>query len=207
VIRAEAPAGTVTGGDVYCRVIYKDGQVITNSAEIGIRAVIDLGIIHAVDVFGLRPNNESAPDFNNSVTVCLQGSGSMVYLNALQAPRIAVVLTGTSSSGGYTCGNIPDAGTVVLTSSGGDLPTTGSAPGIGGGGGGPTTNLSDCHVTTWRRVNLRSGPALDTSVILVLQQGVTLPATGRRGRWYRVNFNGTTGWVRAGYVTPFGACS
>jgi hypothetical protein len=203
VIRAEVAPGTVTGGDVYCRVITQNGQFIQVPEEIGIRAVIDLGVIHAVDVFGLRPNNESAPDFNTPVQVCLQGSGNMVYLNALNAPRFAVVLTGTTSAGGYTCANIPDAGTVVLTTNGGGLPTAPSASGQGGGG--PFSLLSGCVITTQRRVNLRSGPAFDMPVLTIVPEGITLTATARSGRWVRTTYNGLEGWMRAAYVS--GVCN
>ena len=204
VIRADVPAGTVTGGEVYCRVIAQNGQFIQVPAEVGIRAVIDLGVIHAVDVFGLLPNNIPGKDFNNPVQVCLQGSGSLVYLNSQNAPRFAVVLTGTSSQGGYTCGSIPEPGTVVLTTNGGGLPTAPSASGSGGGG--PFTALGNCVIVTQRRVNLRNGPALDTSILAVVPEGVSLVATGRSGRWLRTNYAGMQGWVRAGYVAQFGDC-
>jgi hypothetical protein len=204
IIRAEVPTGTVTGGDVYCRVITQNGQFIQIPAEIGIQAVIDLGVLHAVDVFGLLPDNESQPDFNNSVQVCLQGSGHLVYLNALHAPRFAVVLTGATSSGGYTCANIPDAGTVILTINDGGLPRAPSASGQGGGG--PFSLLGGCTIVTQRRVNLRSGPALDMPILTIVPEGTTLAATGRSGRWFRTNFNGLEGWVRAGYVAGFGVC-
>jgi uncharacterized protein YraI len=84
------------------------------------------------------------------------------------------------------------------------LPTAPSASGSGGGG--PFAALGDCVIVTQRRVNLRNGPALDTSILAVVPEGVSLVATGRSGRWLRTDYAGMQGWVRAGYVAQFGNC-
>ncbi|MBE2181998.1 MAG: hypothetical protein IAE89_01115 [Anaerolineae bacterium] len=113
VVRANVPDNTVTRGSVFCQVIVEHRQYIRTSAEIGIPEVIALEPIQAVEVFGLLHTGDSSPDFNNSITVCLMGSGRMIYLSALQAPRVPSWLPATPYDN-YTCTSIPDAGTVVL---------------------------------------------------------------------------------------------
>jgi CSLREA domain-containing protein len=207
VVRAEIPPGAVPGGSVYCRVLAQDGQFKegVSGERIGNQAVLNLGVIHAVDVYGLLPDGISAPDFNAPVTVCLLGTGSLVYLNALNAPRPPVILTNASSSGGYTCGSIPDAGTVVLVQNGGNLPGA-SFPGAGGDFQGSRRTLNGCQIVTLIRLKLRSVPGLDGAQLGIVEANVTLTATARTSRWYRVNYNGKSAWIFAGYVRPVGTC-
>ncbi|GIV80965.1 MAG: hypothetical protein KatS3mg051_0319 [Anaerolineae bacterium] len=115
IVRADVPVGTVTNGWVYCRVIAQDGEFVEmnqGAAALGNPDVLAQGVIHAVDVFGMSGGLGVAA-FNNPVNVCLQGSGRFLFLDATQAPRTASQLP-TISVGGYTCANIPNAGTVVL---------------------------------------------------------------------------------------------
>jgi uncharacterized protein YgiM (DUF1202 family) len=143
-------------------------------------------------------------NFAGTILVCLQGSGSMVYMDATQAPRLPVVLTNATSSGGYTCVNIGNAGTLVLVESRGDLPG-GLAPGRGGGVG-LTQSLSGCQVTTNLRLNLRSVPGLDGAVLAIVPEGLTFEVGRRTRRWFQISFEGRIGWIAAGYVTPNGQC-
>lgn len=115
IVRADVPVGTVTNGWVYCRVIAQDGEFVEmnqGAAALGNLAVLAQGVIHAVDIFGMSGGLGVAA-FNNPVNVCLQGSGRFLFLDATQAPRTVSQLPATSA-GGYTCANIPNAGTVVL---------------------------------------------------------------------------------------------
>lgn len=115
IVRADVPVGTVTNGWVYCRVIAQDGEFVEmnqGAAALGNLAVLAQGVIHAVDIFGMSGGLGVAA-FNNPVNVCLQGSGRFLFLDATQAPRTVSQLP-TTSAGGYTCANIPSAGTVVL---------------------------------------------------------------------------------------------
>jgi uncharacterized repeat protein (TIGR01451 family) len=113
IVRADVQSGTVTDGSVFCRILAQNSVYILNPAEVGIQSVVDLGVIHAVDVFGLRHDSRSEPHFNYGVKVCLQGTGRLLYLDATQAPRPVTLLTSTEESG-YLCGIVPNAGTVVL---------------------------------------------------------------------------------------------
>jgi predicted outer membrane repeat protein len=106
IVRAEVPGGTVTNGGVYCRVL--DG----NPSEIGNLDVINMGVIHAVDIFGMS-GGLSVPNWNNSITACLQGTGRFFFLDALTAPRALSQLPATFANG-YTCAIMYHAGTVVL---------------------------------------------------------------------------------------------
>ena len=115
IIRADVPAGAVPGGSVFCRVIAENG-VFRNPAEtarVGVMSVLERGVIHAVDVFGLTHGGQSATLFSAPFRVCLQGQGVLVYLDATTAPR-AVSEPPTVFEGGYTCATISRAGMVVL---------------------------------------------------------------------------------------------
>ncbi len=204
IIRAQVPAGTVTNGNVFCRVLAQNGQFVGGSPPetVGNPQVLSLGVVHAVDVYALSGGSPIIA-FNNPVTVCLQGTGSIVYLDATQAPRPPVILTGATSDGTYTCANIPNAGTVVLVQSGGNLPSANTG---GGGSGGPSQNLSGCVITPSMRLNLRSVPGLDGRVLGIVPEGVALGSAQRTRRWFRVSFEGRTGWIFAAYVSNNGAC-
>jgi hypothetical protein len=204
IIRAQIPPGTVTNGNVFCRVLAQSGQFTGGSPpeSVGHPQVLSLGVIHAVDVYALS-GGSPITRFNNSVLVCLQGSGSLVYMDATQAPRPPVILTNATSDGSYTCANIPNAGTLVLVQSGGNLPGVNTG---GGGSGGPSQSLSGCVVTPLMRLNLRSVPGLDGRVLAIVPEGVALGASQRTRRWFRVSFEGRTGWIFAAYVSTNGAC-
>ncbi len=106
--------GTVTDGGVFCRIIAKNGVFVRSSNEIGLQSVLDRGVIQAVDVFGLLANGQSVVAFNTPVQICLPGSGTFLFIDASKSPRSAIQLPTTKITD-YTCANIPNAGTVVLT--------------------------------------------------------------------------------------------
>jgi uncharacterized protein YgiM (DUF1202 family)/subtilisin-like proprotein convertase family protein len=200
IVRADVPSGAVTDGSVFCRVIAQNGVYVNgnNPSEIGNQDVLNQGVLQAVDVFGLLHSGWSWSDFNSPVKICLQGSGTFLYLDALVAPRTVSTLP-AALEGGYTCAFIPDAGTAVLVQE--DPPAAQSAS--SGGSGGP---LNGCMVTTDNNLNLRAGPGRDSDVIRVVPYNVTLTATQRQGDWFSVDYLGTSGWLNAGYLTPHGAC-
>jgi hypothetical protein len=113
IIRARVPGGTVTNGSVYCRVLVQDGEVsLQGASEIGSMDAINLGVIQAVDVFGMS-GSLSVPHWNSSITACLQGSGRFFYLDALTAPRVLSQLPAWTE-GVYTCATVYNAGTILL---------------------------------------------------------------------------------------------
>jgi hypothetical protein len=96
---------------IYCRVLAQNSVFIGNGGgEVGSEYLIDLGVIQAVDVFGLR---DTQPWYDFSIQVCLQGEGSVFFLDATTEPR-ALSLLPSAVEDGYTCAQIPNAGTVVL---------------------------------------------------------------------------------------------
>jgi hypothetical protein len=112
IVRADVPDGTVTNGGVFCRVLAENGDYVHGPAEVGNLDVINMGVIQAVDVFGMS-GSLSVPHFNSSIKVCLQGSGRFMYLDATTAPR-ALSQLAAWSEGDYTCATLFNAGTVVL---------------------------------------------------------------------------------------------
>ncbi len=75
IVRADVPDNTVTRGSVFCQVIAEHSRYIRNASEIGVPEVIAMQPLQAVDVFGLLHSGDSWPDFNNSINICLAGSG------------------------------------------------------------------------------------------------------------------------------------
>ncbi|HEX3051613.1 MAG TPA: SH3 domain-containing protein, partial [Aggregatilineaceae bacterium] len=197
IIRVDVPPGAITGGSVFCRVLAQDGEFKANAAEIGEQAVLDMGVIQAVDVFGLMHNGSPELRFNLPIKVCLQGSGRFLYLDATTSPRAANQLP-VSLEGEYTCATVFNAGLVVLVSG---TPEAGiTAP------GGVGTSLNECMVTTNHIMNLRVGPNANSEVIMLVPYNVTLTAVQRDGEWFNVDYLGTAGWINAAYVKPQGLC-
>src|SRR5690606_34258110 len=100
----------------FCRTLVEHGEFVRPSAEVGRPEVLNLGVLQAVDVFALRHDGSATATFAAEMTVCLQGQGTLLYLDATIAPRAIVPLPAFSRDG-YTCGSVPNAGTVVLVSS------------------------------------------------------------------------------------------
>ncbi|MBZ0291142.1 MAG: SH3 domain-containing protein [Anaerolineae bacterium] len=206
VVRADVSTGSVPGGNIYCRVLAENGVILDNvrGARIGNPRVLALGVIHAVDVFALLSDGISKVEFEGTISVCLQGGGSLVYLDAAEAPRPPVILTNASSNSGYTCGSISQAGTLVLTTSGGDLP---GASGVQTSYSGVPLSIAGCVVTPWLNLKLRAVPGLDGLVFDVVPEGLPLATSKRTRRWFQVNYNNHTGWISAGYVYTQGPCN
>jgi hypothetical protein len=172
----------------------KDDQVITSYAEIGIQSVIDLGIVQAVDLFGLLPDGSPVVPFISPMRVCFRGVGNAVFLNAADAARTVVYLPVLPDSpAGYSCANIPLSGTAILVRSG-----DANVPG---------TTLAECTVLTTNPVNLRSAPDLTNSVVLmIIPYATRLTALEHLPGWYRVGYGTQEGYINEGFVTPSGNC-
>lgn len=227
IVRAAIPSGTVSGGSVYCRIIAQSGTFVRTSAEIGSAAVLNQGVIQAVDVFGMLPGGQWVTNFSANVEVCLQGSGSLVYLDARQSPRQPATLGG-SSSDGYTCASISGPGTVVLT---GTLPTpVGSTaastpvpgapaaqgtPSVGSAGTlasipiGTIIDLTEsaCTGRTTRIVRLRTEPNTTSSVIDTLPYDLRFRVTGVTNGWVRIVYRDGQGWVSGQFFRLGAGCA
>ena len=65
-----------------------------------------------------------------------------------------------------------------------------------------TTASTDFFATANYRLNVRSGPGAQYTILGQLAAGSTVDITGRRedNRWTRINFNGQEGWVSTGLI-------
>lgn len=93
--------------DLQCRVLAEQGDYVRPAAEIGIQTVLDLGVIHAVELFS--PSGAIL----ERIDVCLRGIGNIMYLDAEDQPRQPKLLQRTVRSG-YTCAQLPGPGTIIL---------------------------------------------------------------------------------------------
>jgi len=219
IVRYDIPFGTVTSGGVYCRVLVQNGQYLVNAAQIGSQTAINLGITQAVDVFAILTNGSTITTFNNSFKVCLIGTGGLFFLDANQSPRQLVQITGLDE-GGYTCGTLSSAGTLVLASSvpASSNPAATAVPvTVGPGTPQPTGTVSaagitatfplgTCSVTISRTVRLREEPTTTSKILTRLAYNTTWQATERIPGWFRVVWQDTQGWVSSDYVRATGSC-
>jgi hypothetical protein len=106
---------------LYCRTlvewgefIYYNGGPITGYENIGIEGLDRLGIIQAVDIFD--PGGQRY--FNGGYVICLAGSGTLIWLDATNAPRRAEIIGSylIPEWAGYTCATLFTPGTLVLVS-------------------------------------------------------------------------------------------
>lgn len=201
IIRAEVPNGTVTNGNVFCRVLVENQTFVQNAAEIGDATLLGMSILQAVDVFGLTLNGSPYPAFNNSIMVCLQGSGTFYFLDATAAPRVLQAVDATSQDG-YTCAHIPHAGTIALVAGGAAPPAAVNVANTNS----VLASLSNCQVTTTHQVRLRTQPDTSGIIITTLPYQITLQATARQGNWFQVIYESGQGWVSADYLTSQGNC-
>jgi hypothetical protein len=224
VVRADIPAGAVNGGSVFCRVLAENNNVLNPSA-IGFESVLSLGVINAVEVFGITHTGGFVQQFNAGVKVCLQGTGDIIYMDASQTPRTPTRISYTSENG-FTCASVNNGGTVVLVPASnpapaqpiapvgvpvtvdpnatplppGVAPTATVVPATGGG-------IVGCRVTTTYAVRLRNAPNVNGEILARIPYDLRLTATAKEGDWYQVIYQNFQGWVSAAYVRPSGTCS
>ena len=176
----ELPPRVAVFGHVYgteCRMLRENG--------IGIWEVLDRGFIDAVDVWSY---------VNGGIEVCFHDTGWLVFLDAAYAPRKIVDLE-TFERDGMTCGAIDGAGTVVLVEQGppqdpAAQPAPFAEPSL------PTFEtipLSDCLIKLAETLFLRAEPAGE--IIGLVWQSSEVPAFEINGFWYKIEFEGQTGFV------------
>ncbi len=198
-VRAQVPGSTVTNGSVFCNEL--DGDV---NSQVGDAFVISQGIQMAVDVFGLDYAGNSVRTFNSPVRICLPGQGGIYFLDANAMPRTPQAIP-TSFENGFTCGSIPNAGTVVLVNA-----STGSAPAGAAAASAPgeVVDLSGrgCTVVTTNIVNLREQPTTSSVVLTQVAYQTQLEVTGSAPGWWRVVTGSQQGFISADYATASGSC-
>lgn len=190
IVRAQLPVGIY---GVHCRIIAENHLFVRSSAEIGNQNVLDLNVIHAVDVFS--PSGANAA----GMQICLQGSGGLIFLNAKNAPRMPEWLSGTLQNN-YTCGIIPNVGIVALVAAPAPASVVSIQPNE------TTISLTDCKVTITHMVRLRAEPNTTSAVLAHLAYNLVLQATAKQGNWYQVIYLNGQGWVSADYLIPDSNC-
>jgi hypothetical protein len=121
-ISAENGTGNIVSGDVvgntYFRVINQGGDFTTSAAEIGVQSLMDLGVIQAVNLFGMLPNGQVINTFTEPVQVCLNTNGAeavtVYFLMSGETTPAPQVLAFTQQDEAV-CVSIGAAGLVVLT--------------------------------------------------------------------------------------------
>jgi len=197
-------AGTVPGGDVFCREIVRDTSFLTTTGEIGNTDVIAQGPIQAVDVFGLLPNGSPVIPFSHGVTACLRGSGQIIFFDATDASRFPNALP-TTSQGGSTCATVGTSGTFVLVPSGAAAPAAAvPAADVAAPAAAANTSVAvgpNCTLTTQYLLTLRAEPTVNSAELSKVPFDVTLSVVERRSGWARVIFMDMQGWLSEDYVS------
>jgi hypothetical protein len=197
-----AGGGSASGASIFCTVLVENGKFVRNPAELGSQAVIDLGVVQAVDVYGLTNSGIAVPNFTSAVNLCLQGSGTLIYMDALQTPRVPTQMT-SSFDGSYTCALVSHAGTVALVSGAVSAPAQ-STPAPGETPGTPVPGViteftSLCTGQTTAIVRLREEPSTDSKMIARLPYQTTWRVTAKTEGWYRIVYLDGQAWVSARY--------
>jgi hypothetical protein len=113
-------AGVRSEFDLFCRTLVQNGEftyhfgaALTSYANVGIEALIPLGIRQAVDIFS--PSGQTY--FTGGYVACLQGTGALIWLDATNAPRRADIIGSYTVPEwpGFTCATLFTPGTLVLT--------------------------------------------------------------------------------------------
>ncbi len=101
---------------------------------------------------------------------------------------------------------------VIITGRGGEIVT--SAPQqTTNAGGAQVRDVAGCTVTTQNIMNLRAEPSVNSTDLddvafatpLSVSQVATVPGDPN-SPWYRVTYNGQTGWIAGPFVTTSGTC-
>ena len=123
-LRNAEPSDIVRAGvrqefDLFCRTliqwgdfVYYAGGALTGFEDVGIEGLIRLGMIQAVDIFS--PSGQRY--FTGGYVACLAGTGTLIWLDANNAPRRADIIGSYTIPDwpGFTCATLFTPGTLVL---------------------------------------------------------------------------------------------
>ncbi len=192
--------------DINCRLLVENGHYIswvdgdtgvkfplTSAANIGEQQVLDQGVRQAVDVF----SPTGLTYFDTGVVLCLKGSNRILFARGTEAPREAteVPMYRVRAWSNYRCITVFEPGLVIMTNESVNVPP---AP----------WDLHDCNVTTNYVLHLRAMADVGSASLSFVPNNTTLVATARQGDWYRVDYEGQTGWLygRRSYLAFDGTC-
>ncbi len=157
---------------------------------VGNQAVIDQGLLDAVDLWGY---------VTPGIEVCFEQVGRTVLLDAASSPRQVLDLPAYSRAG-MTCANIDRAGTVALLQS--DI----APPPLVESVSHPASQvLLGCEVKPWDLLNYRESPP-DGAIIGVTSTRDWLPASEKLHGYFKVRLWDTEGWISGDYVYTRGDC-
>lgn len=187
VLRSDVPLEVRYG--IFARLLMRNGHLIrhVNVGMIGNQALLDMGVVHAVDIFTVDGVSMAA-----GVRVCFDGNGTLYFLDAAEAPRVPHQLD-TGMVDGRTCAWIFGPGTVVMVDV---VPVSTPEPGT----------LTSCEITTLYRMHLREEPSLDSDVLTTLPSNLTVNALDKTDGWFRVVYGDYDGWLAALYVSAGRNC-
>ena len=74
-------------------------------------------------------------------------------------------------------------------------------------GGKAPVKTPDATVTGGSTINVRSGPGTNHNRIAMVDEGKRVAVLDKEGDWYRVTFDGTTGYILGDYVSIDGSAS
>ncbi|MBE2272216.1 MAG: SH3 domain-containing protein, partial [Anaerolinea sp.] len=180
VLRAAVPDSLRYG--VFARFIARNSAFVTSPAQLGNAALINLGVIHAIDIF-----TTPGVHMTEGVQICLSGVGTLYFLDAASSPRLVMPVQAVVQNG-YSCATLFSPGTLVMTQRSADAAEANSTDG---------TALANCSVTTNYAARLRAEPNLSADILTIVPFGTHLSASTRSAGWYQVSFDGSTGWIAA----------
>lgn len=126
---------------------------------------------------------------------------------AADATRTPVRLAAVNRDG-YACVMVPSAGLLVMVGTPGGQTPQDSAPGGSPAQADDTVFASACNAGTLGRVNLRAAPSPSGAILTQVPVNTLLSATARNAAgYYRVSYNGQTGYVDASLLMILGECS
>lgn len=173
------PAGVIVTGYI----VNTQCQMVDESS-VGRMDVIKRGVVHAVDVWNAVPED---------IEVCFHYHGWMVFLDADYAPRMMIEMEHYHRDG-WTCGSIDRAGTVAMLRTA--PPPVTSQPAAGSEETLPIIDavpLTGCHIKLVETLYLRATPGGE--IIDIVWQHSEVPAFEILGFWYKVEFEGNTGYI------------
>lgn len=186
---AHLPPRVAVAGYVYnteCQMVGTDG--------IGRMDLIKRGFIDAVDIWSY---------VNGGLEICFRNTGWLVFLDSAFSPRIPVEMESYQRDG-MTCGAIDSAGTVALLASAAHLD---AAPQPADSAPPPPSAipLAQCQIKLQETLFLRAEPAGE--IIGLVWQYSEVPVFEISGDWYKVEFEGDTGYISRHYRRVLhGAC-
>ena len=69
-------------------------------------------------------------------------------------------------------------------------------------------DLTTCSISVIYNLNLRDQPSTDSTIYLSIPFGTTVVTDGRTSdNWYRVSYDGQTGWVSGEFVSAGASCA